>query len=73
MLQSRANFDIMEPAKQGWIRCPVCGNTHLKKVFPDETADLVYIHCKKCKNYIPLTLKNGVCLHGQGQRDMLRA
>lgn len=55
-------------SKDGWLTCPICGNSRLKRVRPDETAALVYIHCRRCKNDIPLTLKQGQCLQGQGQQ-----
>jgi len=51
----------------GWAHCPVCGWRHLKRVRPDETAALVFIQCRRCKNEIPLTLKQGQCFQSQGQ------
>lgn len=55
--------------RDGWITCPICGNNRLKRVRPDETAARVYIHCRRCKNDIPLTLKQGQCFESQGQQD----
>ena len=58
----------MNVIKDGWLSCPICGYPRLKRVRPDETAALVYIHCRRCKNDIPLTLKQGQSLQGQGQQ-----
>ena len=52
-----------------WITCPICGYNRLKKRRPDESADLVYIHCRRCKNDIPLTLKQGQSYESQSQRN----
>ena len=52
-----------------WISCPICGYNRLKKRKPDESADLVYIHCRRCKNDIPLTLKQGQSFQSQSQRN----
>lgn len=57
--------------KNGWIKCPICGDNRLKLIRPDEVADLVYIHCRRCKNDIPLTLKQGQSFKSQGQQDTL--
>lgn len=57
--------------KNGWIKCPICGDNRLKMIRPDEDADLVYIHCRRCKNDIPLTLKQGQSFQSQGQQDTL--
>lgn len=54
--------------RDGWAVCPICGNRRLKRVRPDESAALVFIHCRRCKNDIPLTLKQGQCFEGQGQQ-----
>ena len=54
--------------KDGWLTCPICGNNRLKRVRPDETAELVYIHCRRCKNDIPMVLKQGQCFESQGQQ-----
>lgn len=58
----------MVTVREGWIACPICGNNRLKRVRPDETAALVYIHCRRCKNDIPITLKQGQCFESQGQQ-----
>lgn len=63
------NSGRISMSPDGWIRCPNCGYSRLKKVEPDESADLVYIHCRRCKNDIPLTLKQGQSLQGQSQRN----
>ena len=60
----------MVSVRDGWVSCPVCG-TKLKRVRPDETAALVYVYCRRCKNEIPLTLKQGQCFQSQGRRDPL--
>ena len=60
----------MITVRDGWIACPVCGNSRLKRLRPDEDAASVYIHCRRCKNDIKLTLKQGQCLQGQGQQDV---
>ena len=62
-------YGTLSTSPDGWITCPVCGYKRLKKRKPDESADLVYIHCRNCKNDIPLTLKQGEGLQGQGQRN----
>lgn len=58
----------MVTVEGGWAVCPVCRNRHLKRVRPDETAELVFIQCRRCKNEIPLTLKQGQCFQSQGQQ-----
>lgn len=63
--------DRIVRVKDGWAACPICGNSRLKLVRPDETAELVYIHCRRCKNDIPLVLKQGQCFESQGQHDPL--
>ena len=67
-MPSRPACDKIIPTKDGYIVCPVCGYPRLKKLTPDESAELVYIHCRRCKNDIPLTLKKGQSLQGQSQR-----
>lgn len=57
--------------KDGWVTCPVCGYNRLKLVRPDESAALVYIHCRRCKNDIPLVLKQGQCFESRGQHASL--
>lgn len=52
-----------------WITCPICGYNRLKKRRPEESAELVYIHCRRCKNDIPLTLKQGQSYESQSQRN----
>lgn len=44
------------PAKEGWAACPICGNNRLKRIHPGETAGLVYVFCRRCKNEIPLRI-----------------
>ena len=68
VLTTQAKTDKMIPVKDGWVSCPVCGNNRLKRVHPDETAALVFIHCRRCKNDIPLMLKQGQCFESQGQQ-----
>ena len=63
--------DRIVRVKDGWAACPICGNGRLKLVRPDETAELVYIHCRRCKHDIPLMLKPGQCFQSQGQPDPL--
>lgn len=60
--------DKIIPIKDGWVSCPICSNRRLKKIRPSESADLVYVHCRVCKNDIPLTLKQGQCFQSQSQR-----
>lgn len=60
--------DTIQVTAEGWITCPICGYSRLKYRKPDERADLVYAHCRRCKNDIPLTLKQGQSLQGQSQR-----
>ena len=54
--------------KDGWASCPICHYNRLKRVRPDEHAELVYVHCRRCKNDIPMVLKQGQCLQGQGRQ-----
>lgn len=68
VLPTERACDRIIPTKAGWIACPVCGYPRLKKISEDESAELVYIHCRRCKNEIPLTLKQGQSLQGQSQR-----
>ena len=68
LLTGDAKTDRMIVIKDGWITCPICGNNRLKRVRPNETAALVYIHCRRCKNDIPLMLKQGQCFESQGQQ-----
>ena len=51
--------------KDGWAACPICGNGRLKLVRPDETAELVYIHCRRCKNDIRLCLNRASALRAR--------
>ncbi len=67
-LTASGKSDRLVKVKDGWVTCPICGNNRLKRIRPDETAALVYVHCRRCKNDIPLTLKQGQCLEGQGQQ-----
>ena len=67
-LTDAPKFGKILPSKDGWISCPICGNNRLKRVRPNETAALVYIHCRRCKNDIPLVLKQGQCFESQGQQ-----
>ena len=67
MLTTDARFAKIVSVKDGWVACPVCGNNRLKRVRPDESAALVFIHCRRCKNDIPLMLKQGQCFESQGQ------
>lgn len=60
--------DTIAAVKDGWITCPIC-RSKLKKVRLDESADLIYLHCRQCKNDIPITLKKGQCFQSRGQRD----
>lgn len=57
----------MVTVEGGWAICPVCRYKHLKRVHENETAALVFIHCRHCKNEIPLTLKQGQCFQSQSQ------
>lgn len=59
---------IIQASPDGWLKCPICGYSRLKKVQPDESAELVFIHCRRCKNEIPLTLKQGQSFQSQSQR-----
>ena len=68
MLTGTAVSDKLKASRDGWITCPICGNNRLKRLRPDEAAELVYIHCRRCKNDIPFTLKQGQCFESQGQQ-----
>ena len=67
-MPSELACDKILPTKDGWIACPICANRRLKKIRPSESADLVFVHCRVCKNDIPLTLKQGQCFQSQSQR-----
>jgi len=67
-LTQQAKTDKIAVTEGGWISCPICGYKRLKRVRPDETAVLVYIHCRQCKNDIPIELKQGQCFQSQGQQ-----
>ena len=45
-LTETGKSDRIIRVKDGWAACPICGNGRLKLVRPDETAELVYIHCR---------------------------
>lgn len=60
--------DKITVTEPGWITCPICRNPRLKKVLPGERADLIFCHCRRCKNEIPIELKQDQSLQGQGQR-----
>ena len=68
MLTEALRFDKITITPGGWLICPICGNKSLKRVHPDEEAAKVYIYCRKCKHEIPIKLKQGQSLKGQGQR-----
>lgn len=68
-MTTNASFAKIVSVKDGWITCPVCGNNRLKRIRPDERAARVFIHCRRCKNDIPLMLKQGQCFESQGQHD----
>lgn len=53
--------------QDGWVRCPICGNNRLKKVQPDESAELVRIHCRRCKNDIAIRIDKGQCFESRGR------
>ena len=56
------------PVKNGWAACPICREPRFKRIRPNETAALVYVHCRRCKNDIPIMLKQGQCFESQGQQ-----
>ena len=68
MLTEKPIFDKISIDPDGWITCPICRNKHLKRVYPDEAAALIYVHCRRCKNEIPIKLNQGQCLQGQSQQ-----
>lgn len=70
LLTTQAKTDKMITVKNGWAICPICREPRFKRVRPNETAALVYVHCRRCKNDIPLMLKQGQCFESQGQQDM---
>ena len=57
---------ILKTSTNGWISCPICGDRHLKQVYPDERAERLRLYCKRCKNYTYVTIHDGVCFQSQG-------